>query len=288
MARTRMKRRLRQLRPVWMTVWLAVRGLVRDDGLELSGHLAFTALLALFPFLIFLAALAGFLGDLATGERFVAFMLEFAPSAISETLSPAITKIFATPDSGLLTFSALFILWTASSCIEAMRVALNRAYRVEEARPFWHLRLQSVFFVLITAFALLLLSVTALPGPLLWSFVTHVLKATAAEAVLWEVSRYAIAAGVMTVALLLLHRWLPRTHRKAHELLPGVLVTVLLLLLAAALFSVYLANVASYNVIYGSLGGVVVTLVYLYVNAVTFIFGAEINSAIWRLHHTHH
>ena len=263
-------------------VWVAARCLVDDEGLELSGNLAFTALLALFPFLIFLGALAGLLGNVATGERFVAFMLDFAPPDILTTLGPAVTGIFATRETGILTFSALFMLWTASNGIEAMRVALNRAYRVAETRPLWRRRLQSVAFVALSSLALILLSLAVVLGPLLWGFVTRFVQASEAEAIVWEVARYAIAACVMFAALLLVHRWLPNTQRKSHELLPGVIVTVVLILSAASLFSFYLATMARYNVVYGSLGGVVVKLVYLYVNALTFIFGAEMNAAIWR------
>jgi membrane protein len=262
--------------------WRAAIHLVDDEGFELSGHLAFMALLALFPFLIFLGALAGLLGNIATGQRFFAFMLQFAPKDISTTLGPAITDIFSSRDTGILTFSALFMLWTASNGIEAMRVALNRAYRVSETRSLWHRRLQSIVFVAIGSLAIILLSLAIILGPLLWDLVAQFVKASGAEAILWNISRYIIAATVTFVALLSLHRWLPNTHRKTRDLLPGVILTVVLLLATASLFSIYLTTVPSYSVVYGSLGGVVVTLIYLYISALTFIFGAEFNGAVWR------
>jgi membrane protein len=277
MARAGIKHKARALR----IVWTAAACLVDNEGLELSGHLAFTALLALFPFLIFLSSLASVLGDRATGERFVAFMLEFAPSEVSATLGPAIANIFSSRRGGILTLSAVFMLWTASNGIEAMRVALNRAYRSTETRPVWYRMLQSIGFVALGSLVLILLSLAVVLGPLLWHVATSYVKASAAELILWETARYAVAAGVTFVTLLLLHRWLPNKRRRMRELLPGVIVTVTLLLAAASLFSLYLESVANYNLIYGSLGSVVVTLVFLYVNAVAFIFGAEINSAIW-------
>lgn len=266
---------------VLRVLWMASKRLVNDEAFEISGHVAFTTLLALFPFLIFLGALAGLLGNIATGERFVAFMLEFAPPDISATLGPLITRIFSTREPGILTFSGLFMLWAASNGIEALRVTLNRAYRVSETRSFWHRRLESLIFVALGSVSLILLSLAIVPGSLVWSFVTRIITASAAEAILWEASRYALAAAVTFAVLLLLHRWLPNVHRPTRELLPGVIITAIFLLSAASLFSLYLGTVGNYSLVYGSLGGIVVTLIYLYISALAFIFGAEINSAIW-------
>jgi membrane protein len=278
MARNGIKHMLRMLR----IVWTAARCLVDDEGLELSGYLAFMALLALFPFLIFLSSLASILGGVVTGERFVAFMLEFAPGSVSATLGPAIGQIFSSRQGGTLTFSALFMLWTASNGVEAMRAALNRAYRSSETRPLWYRRLQSVGFVALGSLAVILLSLAIVLGPLLWHIVTRFVKGSAPELILWQTARYAVAACATFLMLLVLHRWLPNTRRGIGDLIPGVIVTVTLLLGAASLFSLYLETVTSYNLIYGSLDSAVVTLVYLYANAVTFIFGAEFNAAIWR------
>ncbi len=273
--------------PTVRFTWLVLVRLFDDEGFELSGHLAFVALLALFPFLIFLGALAGVLGNFATGQRFVAFMLQFTPGDISATLSPVVTRIFSSRDTGILTFSALFMLWAASNGIEAMRVVLNRAYRVAETRSFWWRRAQSVVFVALGALAMILLSLAVVLGPLLWRLVTQVVQASAAEAAFWQVARYGIAGTVTFVVLLALHLWLPNTRHRIRDLLPGIVVTVALLLGTASLFSVYLTTVPSYSAVYGSLGGVVVVLVYLYVNALTFIFGGELNSAIWRARAAH-
>ncbi len=267
---------------VLRVLWVASKHLINDEALEVSGHLAFTTLLALFPFLIFLGALAGLIGNIATGERFVTFMLEFTPRDISATLGPLVTRIFSTREPGILTSSGLFMLWTASNGIEALRVALNRAYRVSETRSFWRRRLEGLIFVALGSFSLILLSLAIVPGPLVWRFVIQHITASTADAILWETSRYGTAMVVTFVVLLLLHRWLPNVERPISDLLPGVVLTVVLLLGAATVFSLYLMTVGNYSLVYGSLGSIVVTLMYLYITALAFIFGAEINSAIWR------
>jgi Protein of unknown function (DUF1194)/Virulence factor BrkB len=105
-----------------------------DEGLELSGYIAFTAFLSLFPFVIFLAALAGFLGDRETADAFIDAMFEFMPADVAKTLAPAVREVVGARQGGLLTFGILATLWFASNGFEALRTGLNRAYGVAEQR----------------------------------------------------------------------------------------------------------------------------------------------------------
>ena len=263
-------------------VWDAIKSLVANDGLERSSHLAFMMLLAFFPFLIFLSALAGSMGDAAMGEHLVQFMVQSAPNDIAGTVGRASHEIFATRRNNVLTLSAVLMLWMASNGIEALRSALNKAYRSTESRPFWHRRLQGVLFLVIGSFAAILFSYAIILEPLVRTILAELTKATPVEGVLSQTLRYAAASGVIFLALLLMHRWLPNTGRSVRHILPGVSITVIILLCVANLLSLYLRAGGGFGLIYGSLGDIVITLVFLYLNAITFIFGAEINSAIWR------
>ena len=137
-----------------MQRWLKIpyhaawRLVMQDEGLELSGYIAFTAFFSLFPFVIFLAALAGFLGDRETADEFIAAMFDFMPDDVAGTLAPAVREVIGSRQGGLLTVGILTTLWFASNGIEALRTGLNRAYGVSEQRPMWWLRLQSVAFVI--------------------------------------------------------------------------------------------------------------------------------------------
>src|SRR5690606_41666510 len=104
------------------------------------------------------------------------------------------------------------------------------------------------------------------------------------EADRWAFSllRYSVATCVMVAALMALHRWLPGRRLRWTSLLPGVLATAFLWLAFASLFSLYVANLGNYGATYGSLGGVIITLLFFYVSAVLFIFGAELNAALVR------
>jgi membrane protein len=96
---------------------------------------------------------------------------------------------------------------------------------------------------------------------------------------MYEGLRYLIAISLLYLVVALLYRWLPSRHLPRREILPGAAVTVLLWVLLASLFSFYLQNLARFTVTYGSLGGIVITLMFFYLSALIFIFGAELNSA---------
>ncbi len=257
------------------------RLVMEDEGLELSGYIAFTAFLALFPFLIFLAALAGFLGDQDTADGFIQAMFEFMPADVAETLAPAVLEVINSRQGGLLTFGIVSTLWFSSSGIEALRAGLNRAYGVREERPIWWLRLQSLAFVIVGALVIFFLSLVVLLGPIVWRALGPGIEHVFEYWLVWTTMRYVVAAVLLWGALMLLHRWLPNTRQAYRRVVPGVYVTVVLWLAGASLFALYLGNVADYAMIYGSLGGVTITLVFFYLTAAIFIFGAELNAA-WR------
>lgn len=269
--------------PGWLALpYEAARRLVMEnEGLELSGYIAFASFFALFPFLIFLATLAGFLGDASTADEFISGMFTFMPDDVAETLAPAIRQVVESRQGGLLTFSIILALWFASNGVEALRAGLNRAYKVTEERPVWWLRLQSMGFVIASAIVILFLSVAVILGPVVWQALgPRVDQALDASLLLFS-ARYLVATVLLFVVLLVLHRWLPNTRQAFIRVLPGVIVTVILLLVGAGIFSWYVGNLADYSVVYGSLGGVAVTLFFFYVGGIIFQFGGEIN-AVWR------
>jgi membrane protein len=252
-----------------------------DEGLELSGYIAFTAFLSLFPFLIFLAALAGFLGNRETADEFIAALFHFMPADVAETLAPAVREVIGARQGGLLTFGILLTLWFASNGFEALRTGLNRAYGVSEQRAIWWLRLQSIAFVIAGGLIILFLSLVVILGPLVWRVLGPALDQLLETRLVFGTARYFFAGILMFGALTLLHRWLPNTRQAFARILPGVGATTVLWLLGASLFAWYVGHLTDYAVYYGSLGGVAITLVFFYVSAIIFIFGAEIN-AVWR------
>ena len=267
-------------------LWSAAYTLAMGEGMHLAGHMAFTALLAIFPFLIFLAALAGVLGDADTANDFIDFMFRFMPEDVATTLSRPVLEVLTTRSRGLLTFGILGTLWVASSGIEALRLGLNQAYGLPEARPLWYLRLQSIAFVILGSLAIFLLSLSIILGPIIWEFMTSILNLTVGERILWDIVRYLFSVGVLVVAVLVLHRWLPNGRQRWRDILPGAVATTVIWVGAGSAFSLYLGNLGNYSVTYGSLGGVIITLTFFYISALIFLFGAEFNVSFRRIFHS--
>jgi membrane protein len=257
------------------------RLVLQDEGLELSGYIAFTAFFALFPFLIFLAALASFLGNPETADDFIGAMFNLMPDDVAGTLAPAARDVIGAREGGILTVGILVTLWFASNGIEALRVGLNRAYGVQEARSIWWRRLQSIAFVIVGGFVIFFVSLAIILGPPVWKILGPGVAAVLETQVAFITMRYLLAIVLLLGGLLLLHRWLPNTRQAFARVLPGVCVTTVLWLAGASAFSWYVGHLAHYAEFYGSLGGVAITLMFFYVSAVLFIFGAEIN-AVWR------
>lgn len=260
----------------------AGRAMINSLSFELAGHIAYTGLLAIFPFLIFLASLAGFLGNVAGSLASVQTMLHLLPPDVAKTLEPVIHEVLDTRDGGLLTLGLLGALWVASNGIDALRIALNSAYDIQEERPWWLIKLGSIGAIIVGGFAFLMLSVLVVLGPVIWKALLWAFPLGEADKWAFSLFRYTLAGLVLLAGLLALHRWLPGKRIPVSCLLPGVAATAALWLLAASLFSLYVAKLGSYSATYGSLGGVIVTLVFFYVSAVLFIFGGELNAALLR------
>jgi membrane protein len=260
-------------------VWRAIMHLIDDGGLTYAGHIAFMTLFSLFPFLIFLFTLAGEIGQTDAARDFVTMALQALPKEVSQAIQPAIEGVISTRRTGLMTISIVASLWAVSSGIEALREALNKAYGVEESRAIWLCRLQSLAFTVIFSIIIIVVMLVLVIGPVVWSYVQPHLKVPWEWGWLYEALRYVIGIGLLYLVVALLYRWLPSRHLPQREVLPGAAITVLLWLALASLFSLYLQNLGRFSVTYGSLGGIVITLMFFYVSALIFIFGAEVNSA---------
>jgi membrane protein len=270
---------------VWRSRWwLALLHLINNDGFELAGYVAYTTILAIFPFMIFLTAVAGFFGDEQAAESAIQLLFSYMPEQVAHTLAPVVSDVLTARNPSLVTLGAIGTLWSASSGIEALRLSLNRAYANIETRPFWIRRLQSIGFILLGSAGFLVLPLIIIAGPKLVEFASRYAPISDAMRVLVGPMRYVFGGAVMLLGALVLHRWLPNRSLRWRFLLPGALLSVVLVLSLAYLLSFYVANVNSFAVTYGSLGGVIVTLLFFYVAALIFAFGAELNAASLHVH----
>lgn len=257
-------------------------------GWAIAAHVAMSALLAIFPFLIFVTALAAFLGAGDASASIVHLIFDTWPAGVAGPLAGEVDKVLNTPRGGVLTVGVLLTLWVTSSAVESLRIALGRAYDSPTSKPLWLSRLQSMWFVALGAFGLVIVAIFIVAWPILWGFaltyVSNAFPEYAAQFVSYEtisnVARYAFTIIVVTGGLTLTHLWLPGGRRKVSQVLPGVVLTVAFWLLVATGFSIYLAHFANYASTYAGLAGVMTAIVFLNASAAIFILGAEINAAL--------
>jgi membrane protein len=260
----------------------AIWAFLADDGWGIASYIALSSLMALFPFLIVVTALAGFFfGSKQLADEAARILLEAWPQQVAAPLSLDIQGVLTSLQGGALTFGAIFALYFASSGVESLRIGLNRAYNMTEPRAWWLLRIESILYVIIGAVSILAFSFLVVLAPLIWAKLTAYIPGLAPFSDLVTVARFATAALVIIIALLIVHLWLPAGHRSLSEVAPGILATLLLWLLSGEIFGRYLAEFAyGYVTMYAGLASAMVALIFLYICASIFMYGGELNAAI--------
>ncbi|TWG95989.1 membrane protein [Mesorhizobium sp. J18] len=253
-----------------------------DDGWSMASHLAITALMALFPFLIFATALASFVGADSFANTAVHLVFDTWPDQIAAPIAHEVVRVLTIQRGDFLTFSVVIAAIFASNGVEALRTSLNRAYRVAETRSFLFRRIQSLAFVLIATVVFLAISILLVFAPLIGRIAERNLEwlePYMGTITLW---RYVIAATVIVAALVAVHMWLPAGRRRFVDILPGIIFTLIAWAAGSAAFAAYLDRFSGYVTTYAGLASIMIAVVFLYIVSAIFILGGELNAAIRR------
>jgi membrane protein len=261
------------LRLIASFILAVIRRFSEHDGLQSTGNIAFSVLVGLFPFLVLLLTLAGFFGQEEAAHQFVRLTLQGLPADVERTLRPVVEQITTTRSGGLLAASLIAMLWIASSALESLRVAVNRAYRVQTPRRFWVRRLQSLLIVLFGAG----IGIVVVMGliALAWVGATQGEGQETGEP--WGPFHSAAAGVVAFLGTAGLYQGLSRLRLGWRDVVPGAVAATLLGAAGVAFFSDYLRRVPDYSLVYGSLSGVIIVLFFFYYIALVFVLGAEVN-----------
>ena len=263
-------------------VWPAVDYFISDEGLVLAGYIAFTAIFAMFPFMILVLSLAGVLGFGDAAADLIELGLEILPNEVAGVLRPVTDELRSAPHGTILTFSLVLTLWFSSSGLESLRHTLNMAFRVTDPPAFWSNRLRSMAITVISA-TLFLIAMTVLIGmPIARDVAAWLTSVDVFEQNLYTAVRYLVAGGILMLVTVALYLVLPNRVLSIADVWPGGIIAVAAWLGTTALYSVYLRGFGRYSILYGSLGGVIFTLFFFYISAIIFIFGAQINAIILR------
>lgn len=256
-----------------------------DQCTDLAAALTYYAVLSIFPAAIALTSLLGLVGQ---AEKSVDTVLEVLDPLVSSdmlgTIEPTLQQIAQSQSAGLtLVLGLLGALWTASGYVGAFGRAMNRIYEIPEGRPFWKLR---PVMLLITVVALVLMAAVLLmlvvSGPVAES-IGNVIGLGDAAVTAWSIAKWPVLAIAVVLIVAMLYYATPNVKQpKFRWISVGALAAIAVWVLASVAFTFYVANFSSYNKTYGSLAGVIVALLYLWLTNLALLFGAEVDSELER------
>ena len=250
-----------------------------DNVLGLAAQLAYYFLLALVPAIVFLVALTSFFPP-ALVDSMLSGLATFAPADVHDIVAEQILSLRGGGHGSVLTFGLLFALWSSSAALVAITDALNRAYDIEEGRPWWKVRLTAIGLTIGLATFVLLAFALVMIGPTLADHWAGQFGLGATFAVAWKIVQWPVVFLLVVAALAMLNYFAPDAEQDWTWITPGAVLAALLWIIASLAFKVYLTNFADYNATYGSLGGVIVLMLWFYISGIAVLVGAEMNAEI--------
>ncbi len=253
------------------SVWTEMN---QDNLTDWAGAVTYSGVMALFPFLLFLVAFASVIITPDQADSIVKQLGAVAPENVTQIVGDRIRAISSESKTGLLTIGALVALWGASSGVAAVQRALNTIYGVKEGRPFWKARGLALLMTLVAGLLALVAGLVAVAaGP-----IGELIGGPLGTAMTWL--RLPVAGIIMMFLWAMLYYVLPDVEQDFKFITPGSVVGVLLWVIASWGFSLYVSHFGSYDATYGSLGGVIVMLLWMYLSSVVLLLGAEVNAVV--------
>jgi membrane protein len=265
----------------WRVTRETVKEYLQDDLLTYASAIAFQALLSLFPFLLFLAALLGFLHL----DSFFAWLQRSATAMLPEEAAGLVNGIVAglqEQKRGLLSFGIATALWVASAGVRMIMKAMNVAYEVPEARSPWKRYPLSIFYTLGLAAMTIAAAALLVVGPQAMEWIAGQVGLGDMFVVVWSWLRWPVAVLLLVVAVAVIYYAAPNVDHPFKLFTPGALVAVAVWIAGSVGFGYYVRHFADYDAMYGSIGAVIILLFYLYISAAVLLFGAEMNAVIER------
>jgi membrane protein len=251
-----------------------------DDVLGLAAQLSYYFFLALFPALLFLLALASFFPLTNITDDVGRTLGPFVSPQVLELIKEQMRRLANNQNGGLLTFGVAGALWSSSAAIVSIVGALNRAYDIDDARPWWKVRLVAIGLTLGFALFVLLALSLVLVGPTVADRLGQVTGWGAPFKWTWLVLQWPLVFGLVTTAIGLLYYFGPDADQDWSWITPGAVAATVLWLVFSLIFKIYIANFTDYEASYGSVGAVIVVLLWFYCSGIAILTGAELNSEI--------
>jgi membrane protein len=272
----------------WTNVWARSE---KDEIFGRSAQLSYFFLLALFPLLLFLITLFGYFNGQGSHlqQRMIAYLADVMPSAALQLVVATLDEVTKGRGTGKLSFGILLALWAASSGVSALADALNSAYDVTETRPWWRVRLMSLAMTVALSILIVSALILVLYGGQFGEALANRINAGSAFSITWQALQIPFALVFLVIALVLIYRFVPNVAAKRHGkgllptdyrrrwFSPGIIFAVLLWLLVSLGFRLYLHFFNSYSATYGSLGALIILMLWFYLTGAAILLGGEIN-----------
>jgi membrane protein len=256
------------------------REAVADNCLGLAAQLAYYFFLALFPALLFSVALISFIPVEGLLKSITDMLGRVAPTEVLILVQDQIVEIARNKDGGLLTLGMIGTIWSTSSGVNAIIDTLNQAYDIQESRPFWKVKAIALTLTIalalfiVVSFALVLVGPTLAEKVAVWFHLGPVFEWS------WKILQWPVVFSLIAFAMAIIYYYAPDAEQAWVWITPGSVFATLLWVIISLGFKLYVSQFGSYNATYGAIGGVVVTMVWLYVSSLAVLIGAELNAEI--------
>jgi membrane protein len=274
----------RRAKRFWLFLIRLQREMAYDDCMGMAAQISFYTMLGLFPFLIFLLSL---LGTFPLGEALKPEMLEALreqmPRESAEYVANIVLELLPEYSQGLLSVGLLASLWGASMAVGALITTINRAYNIRPRRHMVTQKIMSIVLVLLLSGMWLMSMTIILVGPGITQNIFEFMGIASETNTFWTSIRLPTAFMLNLTALSILYYIAPEARQRFLSILPGAFTATILWLLASSAFRIFLRNFGTYNKTYGSLAGLVILMMWLWISGLVFLLGAEINSLMKRI-----
>lgn len=254
------------------------RRFIDDDVLALGAQMAYYLVLSFFPFLVFLIALISY--SPVSSRQVLEGLLGILPEEAYVLVRDTLEEIGGRKNGGLASISGVLSLWFASNGIGAIITGLNKAYDERERRSFIRVKLISLFFTLLLSIAIVFSFTLLVFGGVIKRRLIDGMSLTPFYQGLWDIGRYIFIASVILLIFIILYRYTPSRRMGWREVVPGAIFSTAGWLITSLGFAYYVDNFGHYSTFYGSIGGVVILLIWLYFSAVIILIGGELNAAL--------
>jgi len=252
----------------------------KDNCLALAAQLAYYFFFALFPTLLFLVALASYFPVTTLIDDMFRPLGGFMPPEALTLITDQLTKISDSEDTGLMTLGMLLAVSSSSAAMTAIIDTLNRAYGIDESRPWWRVRLTAIALTIGVSLFILISFALVIVGPTVATRLAAEWQLGAAFEWTWKILQWPVVFALVSLGIALIYYFAPDADQDWTWLTPGSLAATILWLIASLGFKYYVANWGNYTETYGLIGAVMILLLWFYISGLVILLGAEMNAEI--------